>query len=105
MPDCLCRAASIGLARPLSLGKTDEGKKRMGISQMTITINVSNEAQLRNAIFQLSDDFARNGVAPDSYVVNIDANITLTGVLMIDPVCVLDDLARAAMRPAEGTCR
>ena len=72
---------------------------------MTITLKASTETELRNDIFQLSDDFARNGVAADSYVVNIDANITLTGVLMIDPVCVLDDLARAAMRPAEGTCR
>ena len=72
---------------------------------MTIPLNVSTETDLRNAIFQFTDDFARNGVAPDSYVVSIDANITLTGVLMIDPVCVLDDLARAAMRPAEGTCR
>ena len=68
---------------------------------MTITLDVSTETDLRNAIFQPSDDFARNGVAS----VNIDANITLTGVLMIDPVCVLDDLARAATRPAEGTCR
>ena len=72
---------------------------------MTVTLNVSTETDLRNAIFQLSDDFARNGVAADNYVVNIDADITLTGVLMIDPVRVLDDLARAAMRPAEGTCR
>jgi hypothetical protein len=72
---------------------------------MTIRLNVSTETDLRNAIFQPSDDFARNGVASDNYVVNIDANITLTRVLMIDPVRVLDDLARAAMRPAEGTCR
>jgi hypothetical protein len=70
-----------------------------------MTITVSAETDLRNAIFKLSNDFARNGVASDNYVVNIDADITLTGVLMIDPVCVLDDLARAAMRPAEGTCR
>ena len=72
---------------------------------MTITLDVSTQTDLRYAIFQFTDDFARNGVAPDSYVVSIDANITLTGVLMIDPVCVLDDLARAAMRRAEGTCR
>jgi hypothetical protein len=72
---------------------------------MTVTLNVSTETDLRNAIFQLSDDFSRNGVAFDNYVVNIDANITLTGVLMIDPVCVLGDLARAAMRRAEGTCQ
>ena len=68
-------------------------------------MNVSTETDLRYAIFQPSDDFARDGVAFDNHVVNIDANIMLTGVLMIDPVCVLDDLARAAMRPAEGTCR
>ena len=72
---------------------------------MTITLKASTETELRNDIFQLSDDFARNGVASGNYVVNIDANITLTGVLVIDPVCVLDDLAKAAMRPAEGTCR
>ena len=46
--------------------------------QMTITIDVSNETDLRNKIFQLSDDFATHGVAADNYVVNIDANITLT---------------------------
>ena len=72
---------------------------------MTVTLNVSTETDLRGAVFQPTDDFVRNGVASDSYVVNIDANITLTGVLMIDPVCVLGDLARAAMRRAEGTCR
>ena len=48
---------------------------------MTTTINVATETDLRNAIFQPSDDFARNGVASDNYVVKIDANITLTGVL------------------------
>src|SRR6516164_6762363 len=50
----------------------------MGISQMTITINVSTETQLRNAIFQLSDDFARNGLAAGNYVVDIKHNIRLT---------------------------
>jgi hypothetical protein len=50
----------------------------MGIFQMTITINVSTETGLRNAIFQLSDDFARNGFAAGNYVVNIKHKITLT---------------------------
>jgi hypothetical protein len=71
---------------------------------MTITLKASTETELRNDIFQLSDDFARNGVASGNYVVNIDANITLTAVLMIDHVFVLENLDRAAMRSAEGTC-
>ena len=70
-----------------------------------MTTTVSTETDLRNAIFQLPDDFATHGVAADNYVVNIDADVALTGVLMIDPVRVLDDLARVTMRPVEGTCR
>jgi hypothetical protein len=42
---------------------------------MTITLKVSTETELRNAIFQPSDDFARNGVASDNYVINIKHNI------------------------------
>jgi hypothetical protein len=54
-------------------GDTQAGDSRM----TTTTFNVSTETDLPNAIFQLSNDFAKNGVAAGDYVVNIDSNITL----------------------------
>lgn len=42
------------------------------------TFNVGTEAELRDAIFQISNDFALDGVVTDSHVINIIGNITLT---------------------------
>ncbi len=47
--------------------------------EMATVINVANEAQLRAAIFQASNDFAVDGVINGGpYTINLTANITLT---------------------------
>ena len=45
---------------------------------MTISLNVSTEADLRAAIFQISNDFATDRVVNDDYVINITGDIDLT---------------------------
>lgn len=52
---------------------------------MVITINVANQIELRRAIFQVSNDFAADGVVAHDYVINIvsppGVSITLTHIL------------------------
>ena len=43
---------------------------------MVVLINAANETQLRDAIFQVSNDFAIDGAVTDDYVISITANLT-----------------------------
>ncbi len=43
----------------------------------TVTINVSDEGELRDAIFEVSNDFATDGVVNNNYVINIGKDIDL----------------------------
>ena len=46
-----------------------------------VTINVSNEAELRAAIFTASNDFAIDGSVADNYIINITADLTEANAL------------------------
>jgi hypothetical protein len=45
---------------------------------MTIRLDVASESDLRTDIFLISDQFVRNGIAADNYVINITGDFTLT---------------------------
>src|SRR6516162_6647902 len=45
---------------------------------MTIRLDVASESDLRTDIFLISDQFVRNGIAADNYVINITGDFKLT---------------------------